>query len=83
MLVGYYVCRKDTRTIKGQRMHFGTWIDQNGAFFDTVHFPRADGQVPFRGRGLYRIRGLVMQEFGFLSIETTQMERLAFFTGEE
>ncbi|MBL7774722.1 MAG: DNA polymerase III subunit alpha, partial [Saprospiraceae bacterium] len=38
-MTGYYVCRKDTRTVKGELMHFGTWLDREGRFFDTVHFP--------------------------------------------
>lgn len=78
-LQGYYVCRKDTRTIKGDLMQFGTWLDRNGHFFDTVHFPDALQRWPLQGRGIYRIRGKVVPDFGFLSVEVTGgMEKLPY-----
>jgi DNA-directed DNA polymerase III PolC len=79
-MVGYYVCRKETRTIKGERMCFGTWLDREGQFFDTVHFPDQLAKAPFRGRGLYRIRGRLVPDFGFLSLEVMGMERLGYRT---
>ena len=36
---GYLVCVKYTRTAKGDTMAFATFIDQEGYFFDTTHFP--------------------------------------------
>ena len=77
-MLGYYVCRKDTRTIKGQLMHFGTWLDREGRFFDTVHFPGPSSGAAFRGKGLYRIRGRLVSDFGFMSLEVERMERLAY-----
>lgn len=77
-MTGYYICRKDTRTIKGELMQFGTWLDREGRFFDTVHFPEQVKKTPFRGRGLYRIRGRLTSDFGFVSLETMAMERLAY-----
>ena len=73
---GYYVCRKKVRTVKNTLMSFGTWLDKEGHFFDTVHFPSALKQFPFRGVGVYAIRGKVVQEFGFLSLEVMEMEFL-------
>jgi DNA polymerase-3 subunit alpha len=81
-MTGYYVCRKDTRTIKGQLMHFGTWLDMEGRFFDTVHFPGPASAAAFRGRGIYRIRGRLVSDFGFMSLEVTTMERLAYDSGQ-
>ncbi|MEI6410743.1 MAG: DNA polymerase III subunit alpha [Bacteroidota bacterium] len=81
-MTGYYVCRKDTRTIKGELMHFGTWLDREGRFFDTVHFPDQLKKAPFRGRGVYRMRGRLVSDFGFVCLETTQMERLAYRVDE-
>jgi len=77
-MLGYYVCRKETRTIKGERMAFGTWIDQSGHFFDTVHFPPQLQAAPFRGRGIYRLSGRLVADFGFVSLEAAAMERLAY-----
>jgi len=78
MMTGYYVCRKDTRTVKGELMQFGTWLDMEGRFFDTVHFPDQVKKTPFRGRGVYQIRGRLTSDFGFVSLETHSMERLAY-----
>lgn len=81
-MTGYYVCRKDTRTVKGEPMHFGTWLDREGRFFDTVHFPGQLKEASFRGRGIYRIRGRLVSDFGFVSLEVTGMERLPYRTDE-
>ncbi|MEI7802603.1 MAG: DNA polymerase III subunit alpha, partial [Bacteroidota bacterium] len=35
-IVGYYVTRKPTRTIRGELMMFGTFFDREGFFFDTT-----------------------------------------------
>lgn len=78
VMTGYYVCRKDTRTVKGELMQFGTWLDREGVFFDTVHFPGQLKKTPFRGRGIYRIRGRLTADFGFVSLETSSMERLPY-----
>lgn len=79
-MIGYYVCRKDTRTVKGELMLFGTWLDQEGRFFDTVHFPDQVKKAPFRGRGVYRIRGRLTSDFGYMSLEVNSLERLPYRT---
>ena len=56
-------------------MDFGTFIDRDGEFLDTVHFPPVAKKYPFRGRGIYRIVGRVVEEFGFYSIEVVSMEK--------
>ncbi|MFN0173967.1 MAG: DNA polymerase III subunit alpha [Saprospiraceae bacterium] len=77
-MTGYYICRKDTRTVKGELMQFGTWLDIEGRFFDTVHFPDQVKKTPFRGRGIYRIQGRLVADFNFMSLETHSMERLPY-----
>jgi DNA polymerase III alpha subunit len=76
--IGYYVCRKDTRTVKGELMQFGTWIDSTGAFFDTVHFPDTARAYPLRGRGVYRMTGRVSDDFGFKTVEVSFLEKLGW-----
>jgi DNA-directed DNA polymerase III PolC len=78
VIEGYYVARNDVRTVKGEMMHFGTWLDREGKFFDTTHFPAFAKLSPFRGKGIYRIEGKVAEEYGFPSIEVLKMERLAW-----
>lgn len=77
-ILGYYVCKKNVYTKNNDLMNFGTWIDSDGRFFDTTHFPNALKNAPFRGKGIYKITGKVVEEFGFLSIEVSKMEKLAF-----
>lgn len=77
-ITGYYVTHKVTRTTKGQDMSFGTFLDSNGYFFDTTHFPNMLAKYPFLGKGCYLIKGKVVEEFGFPSIEVSYMEKLAF-----
>ena len=72
---GYLVTTKNTRTSKGDIMHFGTFVDYNGDFIDTVHFPQVAYKYPFRGRGVYKISGKVVEEFDCISIEVKKMER--------
>jgi DNA polymerase-3 subunit alpha len=75
-IVGYFVCHKPTRTIKGETMFFGTFLDRAGFFFDTVHFPPVAARYPFQGRGCYRLSGKVTEEFEFFSMEVEEMEKV-------
>ena len=75
-IVGYLITIKPTRTVKGQRMFFGTFLDQAGDWIDTVHFPPAAAAHPMRGRGCYRLIGKVAEEFDFVSIEIREAYRL-------
>jgi DNA polymerase-3 subunit alpha len=74
-LYGYLVTVKNTKTHKGDRMHFATFIDCYGAVFDAVLFPPIAAKYRFRGKGIYRCYGKVASEFGFLSIEVVKMEK--------
>jgi DNA polymerase-3 subunit alpha len=79
---GYLVSIKKTATTKGDRMNFGTFLDEEGHFFDTTHFPISAKQFPFRGIGIYQVKGKVVEEFGFYSLEVCAMEKLAYDTEE-
>ncbi|TLX78255.1 DNA polymerase III subunit alpha [Labilibacter sediminis] len=79
-IVGYLIHRKPTRASNGKIMFFGTWIDLDGHWLDTVHFPPVAQEYPFRGPGCYAIEGLVVEEYGFLSIEVSKMERMPNFS---
>ncbi len=73
---GYFVTVKNTSTSKGDFMYFGTFLDINGEFIDTVHFPPIAKKYPFKGRGIYLIQGKVMTEFDAVIIEVVKMEKL-------
>ena len=79
-VVGYLVTVKNTSTSKQQRMHFGTFLDYEGHFIDTVHFPDVASRFPFRGKGIYQITGKVVDEFGFLSLEVSFLKKLDYIS---
>jgi len=75
-IVGYVVTTKNTSTLKGEPMYFGTFYDADGEVFDTVHFPGIARKYPFRGRGFYSIKGKVVEDFGVAMIEVAWMDKL-------
>jgi len=79
-MLGVLVTIKYVRTIKSDIMHFATFIDYEGEFFDSVHFPDIAKAFPFRGRGVYLIMGKVVEEFGFASVEVQKMAKLPFIS---
>jgi DNA-directed DNA polymerase III PolC len=74
---GYLVTTKNTGTSNGKRMFFGTFLDRDGYFIDTVHFPPVAAKFPFRGKGVYTITGKVLEDFDCVNIEVSFMERKA------
>jgi DNA polymerase-3 subunit alpha len=77
-MLGRLVTIKYVPTVKKEVMNFGTFIDVEGEFFDTVNFPPSLKNYPFRGNGIYLILGKVVEEFGFPSIEVEKMAKMAF-----
>jgi len=75
-MLGQLVTIKYVRTVKKEWMHFGTFIDITGHFFDTVHFPDSVKNYPFRGDGIYLLLGKIVEEFGFPSMEVQKMAKM-------
>lgn len=73
---GYLVTTKLTSTAKKERMYFGTFVDREGEWLDTVHFPIIAKKYPFRGRGIYRVVGKVTDDFGCYAVDAEYMEKL-------
>ena len=57
---------------------FGTWIDAEGNFFDTAHFPDNLQQYPFQGGGCYLLLGMVEVDFHFPTITIFKMAKMPF-----
>ena len=68
-IVAHLATYKTVRTKNGTIMKFGTFIDINGDFIDTVHFPQSLQKFPLRGKGLYLIEGKVVLDFNSPAIE--------------
>ncbi len=78
IMYGYLVHIKNTKTSGGKRMHFGTFLDHSGQWLDTVHFPPVAKRYPFRGKGIYKLYGKIVEEFGFITMEVISMNRLPY-----
>jgi len=74
----YFVTNKPVRTISRTTMYFGTFLDADGNWVDTVHFPESSHLFPFQGKGFYRVTGKVVEEFGVFSVEVSRQEKIGF-----
>lgn len=75
-LLAYFITTKPVRTVTRQVMHFGTFIDADGNWIDTVHFPDSAKLYPLQGKGFYKITGKVVEEFGVYSVEVSHLQKL-------
>ncbi|MBK7753118.1 MAG: DNA polymerase III subunit alpha [Flavobacteriales bacterium] len=75
-MLGYLIHVKATDTHHGQRMTFGSFIDTAGDFWDSTQFPDVAARYSFQGRGVYRLTGVVEQEFGHVALRTQFMTKL-------
>lgn len=76
-MLGYLIARKHVPTARGV-MYFGTWIDAEGVFFDTTHFPDNLTKYPFQGSGCYLLMGVVEVDCHFPTITIQKMAKLPF-----
>ncbi|PTX09441.1 DNA polymerase III subunit alpha [Sphingobacterium faecium] len=75
-MVGDFVVEKRVMAKNDKLMKFGTFLDADGEFFDTVHFPPSLASYPLRGAGLYLIEGRVVLEFGCPAIDVIRCARM-------
>jgi DNA polymerase III subunit alpha len=73
---GYMINVKYLRTSNGERMYFGTFVDYEGLWIDTVHFPDSAKKYPFSGPGVYKIKAVVKEEYDFINLEVNELQRL-------
>ncbi|WP_294297396.1 DNA polymerase III subunit alpha [uncultured Chryseobacterium sp.] len=76
-MLAYLISRKHVPTKRGA-MFFGTWIDVEGNYFDTAHFPDCLEKYPFQGGGCYLLLGNVEVDFHFPTITIVQMAKMPF-----
>ncbi|MCU7617731.1 DNA polymerase III subunit alpha [Chryseobacterium sp. PBS4-4] len=75
-MLAYLISRKHVPTKKGA-MFFGTWIDVNGDYFDTAHFPDSLKEYDFQGGGCYLLLGTVEVDYHFPTITIHKMAKMA------
>ena len=76
IVLGYRVTLKPTTTAGGRSMYFGTFLDINGDFLDTVHFPDAAEKFTIHGWGIFWLRGKVSVEFDVITLEVNAAGRV-------
>ena len=76
-MLAYLISTKQVPTKKGN-MYFGTWIDHQGAYFDTAHFPDSLIKYPFQGGGCYLLLGTVEIDYHFPTITILKMAKMPF-----
>ena len=74
-IYGDLITAKKTGTSNGKYMYFGTFYDKDSQIFDTVQFPNIAAKYPLRNKGIYRCRGVVKNELGYISIAIKQITR--------
>jgi DNA polymerase-3 subunit alpha len=79
-MLAYLISRKHVpiKNKYGNRddMYFGTWIDANGDYFDTAHFPDSLSKFPFKEGGIYLLLGTVEVDYHFPTITITKMAKM-------
>lgn len=76
-MLGYLISRKQVPTVRGM-MYFGTWVDFEGTYFDTTHFPDNLLHYPFQGGGCYLLSGIVEVDYHFPTVTILKMAKLPF-----
>ena len=76
-MLAYLISRKQVPTVRGT-MYFGTWIDHEGNYFDTTHFPDNLIQFPFQGGGCYLLLGIVEVDYHFPTVTILKMAKMPF-----
>jgi DNA polymerase-3 subunit alpha len=77
-MLGRLVTTKNVRTVKKEWMNFGTFVDENGEFFDVVNFPNSLKNHPYKGSGIYILLGEITEEMGFPGMTVEKMEKMPF-----
>lgn len=74
----YFIARKHVTTKNNDQMFFGTFVDCNLDWIDTVHFPDSAKNYPLHNTGFYKITGKVTDDFGVYSLEVSKMYKVGF-----
>ena len=77
-VLAYFIARKHVTTKNSDQMFFGTFVDSNLDWIDTVHFPDSAKNFPLHNTGFYKITGKVTEDFGVYSVEVSKMYKVGF-----
>lgn len=75
VIYGYLANYKNIKTKNKTLMAFGYFLDVDYEFFDVTLFPQVLERNLFAGKGIYKIEGKVVEEYGFRSVEAYSMKK--------
>lgn len=76
--LAYFVEYKIVPTVNKKPMSFGTFLDAELNWIDTVQFPDVFAHYPIKGKGFYKITGKVVSDFGVHVIEVKTLHKLGY-----
>jgi DNA-directed DNA polymerase III PolC len=82
-IVGQLITTKYAKTKNGDTMFFGTFLDEDGEWIDTVLFPEIAAKFTFKGKGCYLIKGKVTEEFNFFTVEVLEMKKSGWWNTQD
>ena len=74
----YYIAHKQVPTKNDQEMFFGTFVDFDLEWVDSVHFPDAARKYPLQDSGFYKVVGKVVEDFGIYTVEVKRMDKIGY-----
>lgn len=77
-VLAYFIARKHVITKNQDQMFFGTFVDSELNWIDTVHFPDTAKKYPLHTSGFYQIKGKVVEDFGVYSLEVNHLLRVNY-----
>ncbi|TBV25671.1 DNA polymerase III subunit alpha [Meridianimaribacter sp. CL38] len=80
IIYGSLVTTRFNRTSQGKLMRLSTFIDQEGKYFDAVHFSDNVDKFPINGLGVYMCYGSIKDRFGFYSMVVVSSKKMGIIT---
>jgi len=77
-VLAYFIASKHILTKHKDVMFFGTFVDSELNWVDTVHFPDTVKAYPLQTTGFYRITGRVIAEFDVDNLEVQKMIKIGY-----
>ena len=69
------VTTRFNKTSQNKLMRLSTFIDQDGHYFDAIHFTNVVHQYPINGMGIYSCYGKITNRYEFCSMNVIQSKK--------
>ena len=76
LIYGSLVTTRFNKTSDGKLMRLSTFIDQDGDYFDAVHFTDVVEKYPINGLGIYACYGRITDRYDFYSMSVVWSRKM-------